>query len=285
MILLIDNYDSFVYNIKLMLENLSDDEIKVVRNDKISLSEIKALSPSHIILSPGPKHPKDSGVCLEIFKEKLEIPVLGICLGHQALGLSFNAKIKRLQNIAHAKNSTISIQKESVLFKNVPKEFSIMRYHSLEVVELNANLEALAYSEDGILMAMRHKNLPYFGIQFHPESYFSEYGLQIFSNFLNENRKENKKDKNLNEYLHKLSENIALESEDFKRICEFIMSKEYEPLQIAALLILITEKSLNQKSLSAFVRNILRYSQTFSDESEMIDICGTGGDGFKSINV
>ncbi|MCR2059757.1 anthranilate phosphoribosyltransferase [Campylobacter helveticus] len=281
MILLIDNYDSFVYNIKLMLENLSDDEIKVVRNDKISLSEIKALSPSNIILSPGPKHPKDSGVCLEIFKEKLEIPVLGICLGHQALGLSFNAKIKRLQNIAHAKNSTISIQKESVLFKNVPKEFSIMRYHSLEVVELNANLEALAYSEDGILMAMRHKNLPYFGIQFHPESYFSEYGLQIFSNFLNEN----KKDKNLNEYLHKLSENIALESEDFKRICEFIMSKEYEPLQIAALLILITEKSLNQKSLSAFVRNILRYSQTFSDESEMIDICGTGGDGFKSINV
>ena len=285
MILLIDNYDSFVYNIKLMLENLSDDEIKVVRNDKISLSEIKALSPSHIILSPGPKHPKDSGVCLEIFKEKLEIPVLGICLGQQALGLSFNAKIKRLQNIAHAKNSTISIQKESVLFKNVPKEFSIMRYHSLEVVELNANLEALAYSEDGILMAMRHKNLPYFGIQFHPESYFSEYGLQIFSNFLNENKKENKKDKNLNEYLHKLSENIALESEDFKRICEFIMSKEYEPLQIAALLILITEKSLNQKSLSAFVRNILRYSQTFSDESEMIDICGTGGDGFKSINV
>ncbi|EAH6227700.1 anthranilate phosphoribosyltransferase [Campylobacter upsaliensis] len=285
MILLIDNYDSFVYNIKLMLERLSSDEIKVVRNDKISLSEIKTLNPSHIILSPGPKHPKDSGICLEIFKERLKIPVLGICLGHQALGLSFNAKIKRLQNIAHAKSSALSIKKESILFKNLPKSFNIMRYHSLEVVELDENLEALAYSEDGILMAMQHTNLPYFGIQFHPESYFSEYGLQIFSNFLNENKKEIKQDKNLNQYLHKLGENIALESEDFKNICEFIMSKEYEPLQIAALLILITEKSLNQKSLSALVQNILRYSKTFSDESEMIDICGTGGDGFKSINV
>ncbi|MBS4268392.1 anthranilate phosphoribosyltransferase [Campylobacter vulpis] len=285
MILLIDNYDSFVYNVKLMLEKLSDDEIKVVRNDKINLNEIKALNPSHIILSPGPKHPKDSGICLEIFKERLEIPVLGICLGHQALGLSFNAKIKRLENIAHAKNSTLNIEKESILFKNLPKSFKIMRYHSLEVVELSENLEALSYSEDGILMAIKHKNLPYFGIQFHPESYFSEYGLQIFSNFLNAHKKEDKKERNLSPYLHKLSEDIALESEDFKHICEFIMSKEYEPLQIAALLILITEKSLNQKSLSAFVQNILRYSKTFSDESEMIDICGTGGDGFKSINV
>ncbi|MCH5336809.1 MAG: anthranilate phosphoribosyltransferase [Campylobacter sp.] len=285
MILLIDNYDSFVFNVKTMLESISKDEIKVVRNDKISLEEIKKLSPTHIILSPGPKHPKDSGICLEIFKAKLAIPTLGICLGHQALALCFKSKIKRLKNPAHAKNSQVTLTKENELFKDFPKSFSVMRYHSLEVKDLSEELEPLAYSEDGVLMALKHKSLPYFGVQFHPESYFSEYGLKIFLNFLNSSHKEKNESQNFVPYLQKLSENIALDSEDFAQICKLIMSKNYEPLQLAALLVLITEKSLNQSSLTAFVRNILRYSKTFSDDSDMIDIVGTGGDGFKSINV
>ena len=285
MILLIDNYDSFVYNVKAMLESISKDEIKVVRNDKISLEEIKKLSPTHIILSPGPKHPKESGICLEIFKAKLEIPTLGICLGHQALGLSFNAKIQRLKIPSHAKNSQIQLTKESEFFKDFPKKFSIMRYHSLEVKDLSDALEPLAYSDDGVLMAMKHKTLPYYGVQFHPESYFSEYGLKIFLNFLHSSYKEKVESQNFVPYLQKLSENIPLESDDFKELCKLIMTKNYEPLQLAALLVLITEKSLNQKSLTAFVRNILRYSKTFSDDSDMIDIVGTGGDGFKSINI
>lgn len=285
MILLIDNYDSFVFNIKTMLESISKDEIKVVRNDKISLEEIKKLAPTHIILSPGPKHPKDSGICLEIFKAKLDFPVLGICLGHQALALSFKSKIKRLQNPTHAKNSQVRLIKENELFKDFPQSFSVMRYHSLEVKDLSEELEPLAYSEDEVLMALKHKSLPYFGVQFHPESYFSEYGLKIFLNFLNSSHKEKDESQNFIPYLQKLSENIALESEDFSQICKLVMSKNYEPLQLAALLVLITEKSLNQNSLTAFVRNILRYSKTFSDDNDMIDICGTGGDGFKSINV
>lgn len=285
MILLIDNYDSFVYNVKAMLESISKDEIKVVRNDKISLEEIKKLSPTHIILSPGPKHPKKSGICLEIFKAKLEIPTLGICLGHQALGLSFNAKIQRLKIPSHAKNSQIQLTKESEFFKDFPKKFSIMRYHSLEVKDLSDALEPLAYSDDGVLMAMKHKTLPYYGVQFHPESYFSEYGLKFFLNFLHSSYKEKVQSQNFVPYLQKLSENIPLESDDFKELCKLIMTKNYEPLQLAALLVLITEKSLNQKSLTAFVRNILRYSKTFSDDSDMIDIVGTGGDGFKSINI
>ncbi len=285
MILLIDNYDSFVFNVKTMLESITQDEIKVVRNDKISLKEIKELNPTHIILSPGPKHPKDSGICLEIFKAGLNIPTLGICLGHQALGLSFNAKIKRLEIPTHAKNSKISLLKENELFKDFPQSFSVMRYHSLEVVDLNDDLEPLAYSEDGVLMAMRHKNLPYYGVQFHPESYFSEYGLKIFLNFLHASHKEENTAQSLLPFLQKLSENISLQNEDFTQICRLIMSKNYEPLQLGALLVLITEKSLNQASLTAFVKSILRYSKTFSDDSDMIDICGTGGDGFKSINI
>ena len=288
MILLIDNYDSFVFNIKTMLNQLTNDEIAVYRNDKITLDEIKRLSPNAIILSPGPKHPKDSGICLEIFKARLNVPVLGICLGHQALGLCFGAKIQRLKEVAHATSSQISLIAQSELFREFPKDFSVMRYHSLEVVSLPSELEALAYTKDKVLMAMRHKDLPYFGVQFHPESYFSEYGLKIFENFLKfkgqTSQKVSEKPK-LTSFITKLQDNQGLNTDDFAQICQIIASREYEAVQLGALLVLITEKSLDERSLSALVSNILKYSQTFNDESEMIDIVGTGGDGFKSINV
>lgn len=288
MILLIDNYDSFVFNIKTMLNQLTNDEIAVYRNDKITLDEIKRLSPNAIILSPGPKHPKDSGICLEIFKARLNVPVLGICLGHQALGLCFGAKIQRLKEVAHATSSQISLIAQSELFREFPKDFSVMRYHSLEVVDLPRELEALAYTKDKVLMAMRHKDLPYFGVQFHPESYFSEYGLKIFENFLKfkgQTSQKTSEKPTLTSFITKLQDNQGLNTDDFAQICQIIASREYEAVQLGALLVLITEKSLDERSLSALVSNILKYSQTFNDESEMIDIVGTGGDGFKSINV
>lgn len=288
MILLIDNYDSFVFNIKTMLNQLTNDEIAVYRNDKITLDEIKRLSPNAIILSPGPKHPKDSGICLEIFKARLNVPVLGICLGHQALGLCFGAKIQRLKEVAHATSSQISLIAQSELFREFPKDFSVMRYHSLEVVDLPSELEALAYTKDKVLMAMRHKDLPYFGVQFHPESYFSEYGLKIFENFLKFKGQTSQKASEkptLTSFITKLQDNQGLNTDDFAQICQIIASREYEAVQLGALLVLITEKSLDERSLSALVSNILKYSQTFNDESEMIDIVGTGGDGFKSINI
>lgn len=288
MILLIDNYDSFVFNIKTMLNQLTNDEIAVYRNDKITLDEIKRLSPNAVILSPGPKHPKDSGICLEIFKARLNVPVLGICLGHQALGLCFGAKIQRLKEVAHATSSQISLIAQSELFREFPKDFSVMRYHSLEVVDLPSELEALAYTKDKVLMAMRHKDLPYFGVQFHPESYFSEYGLKIFENFLKFKGQTSQKVSEkpaLTSFITKLQDNQGLNTDDFARICQIIASREYEAVQLGVLLVLITEKSLDERSLSALVSNILKYSQTFNDESEMIDIVGTGGDGFKSINV
>ena len=288
MILLIDNYDSFVFNIKTMLNQLTNDEIAVYRNDKITLDEIKRLSPNAIILSPGPKHPKDSGICLEIFKARLNVPVLGICLGHQALGLCFGAKIQRLKEVAHATSSQISLIAQSELFREFPKDFSVMRYHSLEVVDLPSELESIAYTKDKVLMAMRHKDLPYFGVQFHPESYFSEYGLKIFENFLKFKGQASQKASEkptLTGFITKLQDNQGLNTDDFARICQIIASREYEAVQLGALLVLITEKSLDERSLSALVSNILKYSQTFNDESEMIDIVGTGGDGFKSINI
>ena len=299
MILMIDNYDSFVFNVEQYLKEMTDDEVITVRNDAITIDDIKKMNPSKIIFSPGPKHPKDSGICLEILNNTDElgnIPILGICLGHQAIGMNFGGKIKRLENPLHGKTSEITVLSEnSVLFKNLPKKFKVMRYHSLYVDDIPETLEVTAKSEDGVAMAVEHKSKNIFGIQFHPESFFTEYGKNMIRNFLNievsetlQNNKNSKKKGNfidMNKYLKKLQENIALTDTDFREICKIIDSKNYDIVQLGALLVLISEKSLYPESLTAFVKNILEYSTTFEDETPMIDVCGTGGDGFKTINI
>ena len=302
MILMIDNYDSFVFNVEQYLKEMTDDEVITVRNDAITIDDIKKMNPSKIIFSPGPKHPKDSGICLEILNNTDElgnIPILGICLGHQAIGMNFGGKIKRLENPLHGKTSEITVLSEnSVLFKNLPKKFKVMRYHSLYVDDIPENLEVTAKSEDGVAMAVEHKSKNIFGIQFHPESIFTEYGKNMIRNFLNievsKTLQNNENSKNTNEkgnfidmnkYLKKLQENIALTDTDFREICKIIDSKNYDIVQLGALLVLISEKSLYPESLTAFVKNILEYSTTFEDDSDMIDVCGTGGDGFKTINI
>ena len=187
MILLIDNYDSFVFNVAQYLKELTTEEVKTVRNDQISLDEIKRLRPSRIVLSPGPKHPKDSGICLEILKEISDIPILGICLGHQAFGLVHKATIKRLETPLHGKTSEMTVvDKEATLFKGLPQQFKVMRYHSLYVDRENLpeELKVTALSDDGVIMALQHRTKPIHSIQFHPESFFTEYGKNIVKNFL-----------------------------------------------------------------------------------------------------
>lgn len=294
MILLIDNYDSFVFNVEQYIKEITDEEILCVRNDKITIEEIRRLNPSKIVLSPGPKHPQDSGICLEILRSDIAAPILGICLGHQAIGLVYGAKIKRLEKPYHGKTSLIKVSRKEPLFTGLPDEFEVMRYHSLYVDELPSNLQASAVSEDGVVMALSVKDRPIFGIQFHPESYFTQYGKKIIENFINyeaapaaDVAKEPKEPKirPLKPFLIKLQENERLDDRDFEQICEIIASKEYEITQLAALLVLISEKSLYPQSLASLVKNILKYSQTYRDPSPMIDLCGTGGDGFKTINI
>ena len=302
MILLIDNYDSFVFNVEQYFRELTNEEVKTVRNDAITLEEIKILNPSRIVLSPGPKHPKDSGICLEILKNIENTPILGICLGHQAFGLVFNGKIEKLEIPLHGKTSEITVtDKNSILFKDMPEKFNVMRYHSLYVSEENLpeELTVTAKSDDGIIMALEHKTKDIYGIQFHPESFFTEYGKNIVKNFISNTKKETlqSNDKNTEEterkkadevfkkYLKKLQDNLPLADNDFKEICEVINSKNYDIVQLGALLVLLSEKSLYPESLTAFVKNILEYSTTFSDDTPMIDLCGTGGDGLKTINI
>lgn len=299
MILLIDNYDSFVFNVAQYLGELTDEEVRTVRNDQLTLAEIRTLNPSRIVLSPGPKHPKDSGICLEILKEITDIPILGICLGHQAFGLVHGATVKRLEIPLHGKTSVLTVSEpQSVLFKGLPQQFSVMRYHSLYVDKdtLPQELIITALSDDGVIMALQHKTKPIHSIQFHPESFFTEYGKNILKNFLigtqtaqSVQNTEEKAKAYANEVfkaaLKKLQENQPLGDSDFKQICEVLHSKQYDIVQLGALLVLISEKSLYPESLTAFVRNILAYSTTFADPRPMIDLCGTGGDGLKTINI
>lgn len=299
MILLIDNYDSFVYNVAQYLQELTVEEVKTVRNDQITLADIRKMNPSHIVLSPGPKHPKNSKVCLEILQQIDNIPILGICLGHQALGLVNGATVARLSEPLHGKTSEITVTDEnSVLFRGLPKNFEVMRYHSLYVSKrgLPDTLKVTALSTDGVIMAMEHRWKPIYSIQFHPESFFTQYGKNIIKNFLvgtlpDENVDANNERERLianevcSKYLKKLQDNLPLSDTDFKEICAVINKKHYDIVKLGALLVLISEKSLYPESLTAFVKNILAYSTTFADERPMIDLCGTGGDGLKTINI
>lgn len=299
MILLIDNYDSFVFNVAQYLSELTDEEVKTVRNDALTLAEIRALQPTRIVLSPGPKHPKDSGICLEILKEITDIPILGICLGHQAFGLVHGATIARLETPLHGKTSEMEVvDKEATLFKGLPPRFNVMRYHSLYVDKdtLPEELKITALSDDGVIMALQHRHKPIHSIQFHPESFFTEYGKNIIKNFLtgtqvalptqdNADKQKAYADEVFRKHLKKLQDNLPLADPDFKEICAVLNSKQYDIVQLGALLVLISEKSLYPESLTAFVRNLLAYSTTFTDDRPMIDLCGTGGDGLKTINI
>lgn len=185
MILLIDNYDSFSYNLYQFVGEISAD-IKVVRNDALTLDEIKKLSPSHIIISPGPGRPENAGIIIDVVKN-IDAPILGVCLGHQAICAAFGAKITYAKKLMHGKQSEILCENNSPLFKNLPIRFLVGRYHSLiaESSTLPADLKITARAlNDNEIMAVQHKTFPIYGVQFHPESILTQHGKTILKNFL-----------------------------------------------------------------------------------------------------
>ena len=188
MILMIDNYDSFTYNIVQYCRELGAD-LKIIRNDEMSVNEIEKLAPEKIIISPGPASPDEAGVTLKViehFKDK--VPILGICLGHQSIAQVFGADVVRAKNMMHGKTSTMNRLNECEIFKDLPQEFIATRYHSLIVDKksLPAIIEPTVISgDDDEIMAIKIKNRDIYGVQFHPESIMSEYGHEIIGNFLN----------------------------------------------------------------------------------------------------
>ncbi|MFD2170958.1 anthranilate synthase component II [Tumebacillus lipolyticus] len=185
MILVIDNYDSFTYNIVQYLQELGAD-VLVKRNDQISLEEIELLSPTHLLISPGPGTPDEAGISLEAIRRFAgRIPVLGVCLGHQSIGQVFGGRVVKAKTMMHGKTSRVR-HKGDGIFADVPNPFTATRYHSLVVerASLPAALEILAESEDGEIMALRHRELAVTGLQFHPESILTEGGMKMMQNFL-----------------------------------------------------------------------------------------------------
>jgi anthranilate synthase component 2 len=185
MLLMIDNYDSFTYNIVQYFGELGED-VQTVRNDEISLDEIASLNPDRICISPGPKSPVDAGVSVDVLKEFKGVkPILGVCLGHQAIGEAFGGKIVRAKQVMHGKTSKIHHTGTGV-FTGLPSPFTVIRYHSLAIEResLPDCLEVTAWTDDGEIMGVRHKEFDIEGVQFHPESILSEHGHAMLKNFL-----------------------------------------------------------------------------------------------------
>ena len=187
MILLIDNYDSFSYNLYQYLGELVQ-EIKVIRNDAMTVPEIAAMQPERIILSPGPGRPEDAGIIIEAVQELgAKIPMLGVCLGHQAICAAFGAKIVHAKQLMHGKQSEAAVSRECPLFAGLPETVKVARYHSLAAEESTVPecLRITARTADGEVMAVQHRTYPIFGVQFHPESILTPDGKQMLKNFLN----------------------------------------------------------------------------------------------------
>ena len=182
MILLIDNYDSFSYNLYQLVGEL-DADIKVIRNDAMTVEEIIALNPKKIILSPGPGKPEDAGIIIDVVKNLGgKFPILGVCLGHQAICAAFGAKITYAKKLMHGKQSEIFCENDSPLFKNCPKKILVGRYHSLAAVNIPPSLKIIARTVDDEVMAVEHVDKKIFGVQFHPESILTPQGKIILKN-------------------------------------------------------------------------------------------------------
>lgn len=185
MILIIDNYDSFTYNLVQYFGEM-DAVVSVVRNDKITLEEIRKAAPEAIVISPGPCTPKEAGVSVPLIKEFYkEIPILGVCLGHQSIGEAFGGDVVKAPSVVHGKTSRV-IHEGKGIFKDIPNNFLAARYHSLVIAPatMPAELEVTARTADGVVMGVQHRTYPVFGVQFHPESIATEHGKLLLRNFI-----------------------------------------------------------------------------------------------------
>ena len=186
MILLIDNYDSFSYNLVQYIGALEPD-IKVIRNDACTLKEIEAMKPEAIVISPGPGKPSEAGICIEAIQYfKGKVPILGVCLGHQAICEAFGGTVSYAKELMHGKSSVAQIIESSPLFQGIGQEMQVARYHSLAAIRetLPEELKVTAETEDGEVMAVEHRDYPIYGLQFHPESVLTPKGMKLIENFL-----------------------------------------------------------------------------------------------------
>lgn len=297
MILMIDNYDSFTYNVyQLMAAHYRD--MKVVRNDEITVEEIEKLAPAGIVISPGPSYPSQAGVTEDVIRHFAgRIPMLGICLGCQAIGEVFGGKIVKASVPMHGKTSEITITSYEGIFKGFPEKLRAARYHSLmiEPSSVPPVLEVTAVTADGIIMAVKHKEYPIYGVQFHPESIMTEMGANILSNFLSEvcgvipgaepPAVPMEKRTALKKYIAKAADGEHLTREEAFDAIDIIMSDLATPAQSAALL---TAMRMNVESIDEITgcAEAMRGKMTkVLHSGDVLEIVGTGGDLANSFNI
>ena len=292
---IIDNYDSFTYNIYQMvsriIENDPDQEVKVIRNDEISILELEKLNPARLIISPGPGTPSDAGISIEAIKAFAgKIPILGVCLGHQCLAEAYGGDIVQARNIVHGKVEPIEVDGAGVL-RNLPNPCSFTRYHSLAVdpTSVPQELEVTSRSADGEIMGLRHKTLPIEGVQFHPESIGSEFGNRLLANFLNWRREPLDRQALLNKVL--AGEHLS--RDEAAAFMDELTDGSLEEAYIAGMLTSLSAKGITADEVAGCVSVLVKKRRPV-DLSEslrpgggrgILDTCGTGGDGFHTFNI
>ncbi len=300
MILLIDNYDSFSYNLYQMV-GMIDPDIKVIRNDEMSVEEIRALHPSRIILSPGPGRPEDAGICMEAAR-KLgpEIPILGVCLGHQAICAAFGARISYAKELMHGKPSDVRLDPDCLLFKGCPEIVPAARYHSLAVVEetIPDCLTVTARTLDGEVMAVKHRDYEIYGVQFHPESIMTPDGETMLRNFIlydgktktehtdqSDKNKEKEMESMIKEAIKKLADRKDLTYDEAEACVNEIMDGTTSQVETAAYLMGLEVKGETTDEIAAAANAMRSHATPLHHEGEVFEIVGTGGDGSNTINV
>ena len=293
MILVIDNYDSFTYNLVQYLGEQGA-QVRVFRNDAISVKEAAALNPTHIVISPGPGVPGEAGISGEMIRQLgTKIPVLGVCLGHQCIGEVFGGNVVCAPRLMHGKTSPIQHNGKD-LFAGIPSPFNATRYHSLIVAEpLPDNLEITATTAEGEVMGLHHKQYPIFGVQFHPESILTEHGKQIIANFLAMKplvpvAKIPKETDMLKPFVAKVVQRQDLNADEAEEAMNIIMAGQATPAQIGGYLVGLRMKGETVDEITGSVRamraNALKV--VLADTTELVyDIVGTGGDGTHSFNI
>lgn len=314
MILLIDNYDSFSYNVYQLTASVCPD-VKVIRNDAMTVEEIEALSPSHIILSPGPGRPENAGVCEEVIRRLAgKIPILGICLGHQAICEVFGAKVTYAKELMHGKQSVAELDTDSRLFRGMENKMTVARYHSLaaEAETIPEGLKITARTPDGEVMAVEHREFPVYGVQFHPESVLTPEGRKIMENFLRgfgeeqdkegQNRvkksgetdgqaktpgREQKEEKSMviAEAVKKLVKREDIGYEMAKQVMNEIMSGQASDVLKSAYLTAFSMKGETIEEITGSAEEMRNHALKVNHEKDVLEIVGTGGDGSNSFNI
>ncbi len=291
MLALIDNYDSFTYNLVQYLGELGAD-IRVFRNDQVSLNELIALKPDHLVISPGPGEPlKDDGISSDAVRHFTgKIPVLGVCLGHQCLGAIYGGKVERAPRLMHGKTSPVNHNGQGI-FKDIPTPFEGMRYHSLIVYEpVPAELEIIATTAEGEIMGLKHREHPTYGVQFHPESILTEHGKKLLKNFLDIKPAPvaGGEQSMLKPFIAKTINRTDLTADEAQDAMNIIMTGQATPSQIGAYLVALRMKGETIAEITGSVRamraNAVKVNLN-QDGEPVYDIVGTGGDGAHTFNI